>query len=78
MGLVMCLFSNPGQTWPCPCTLCCQDSLQTLEIKVVFLYGCWGLLWGERLVLVQAEHRWLGKLSPDRASCEQSPSHSVR
>lgn len=40
----MCLFSKPGQTWLCPCTLHCQDSpLQTLEIKVVFSYQCWGL-----------------------------------
>lgn len=45
----MCLFSKPGKTWLCPCTLRCQDSpLQTLEIKVVFSYQCWGLalVWG--------------------------------
>lgn len=49
MGFVVCLFSKPGQTWLCPCTLRCQDSpLQTLEIKVVFSYQCWGLalVWG--------------------------------
>lgn len=46
---LLCLFSKPGQTWLCPCTLRCQDSpLQTLEIKVVFSYQCWGLalVWG--------------------------------
>lgn len=47
MGFVACLFSKPGQTWLCPCTLPCQDSLlQTLEIKIVFSYGCWGLALG--------------------------------
>lgn len=25
-GFIACLFSEPGQTWLCPCTLCCQDS----------------------------------------------------
>lgn len=65
MGFVACLFSKPEQTWLCPCTLPCQDSLlQTLEIKVVFSYGCWGLAlgWGTGADPSRAE---LGKLSPD-------------